>query len=717
MMDESRPVEPSVLDWLRSLRRGRPLPTPATPRGPSVPYLGPAAPAREARGVPAARLSARQIRLLTIPILFLLIQAGLESWEPRNETPWAWVIGLVVAAELLLWSLLRGDLPLGERGADAALREEAPVRGGYLATGAVLALLTFLLSTNNTFRPLTVAAWAGSIGCLMIGFWEGESFLPRGWDRLAAWMRHPSLRLSLDGWALALWVALGLAAVFRFYLLDRLPLDMWSDHAEKLLDVMDVLQGQYSIFFLRNTGREPLQFYLAVATLRALGTGVSFLTLKLGTAVLGWLTLPFVYLFAREFGGRRVALAAVFLAGIAFWPNLLGRTGLRFTLYPFFAAPALFFLVRGLREQRRNDFLLAGLCTGLSLYGYSPARILPFVLIGGVLVYLAHSVARGRRIQILFWLATAGVIALVVFVPLAHAGLTYPDQFMSPSLTRMTSAEQPLSGPALVILVTNVWNALKMFNWDSGEIWVVTIPHHPVLDVVSGALFLIGIGIVVVRYVRRRSWMDLFLLLSIPLLMAPSILSLAFPVENPAPHRAGGALIPVFTIAGLALAAVLSGLRAAWPRRAGLVLAVSAGALIAGLAVSDNYSMLFKEHAALYRNGSWNTKDAGDVIRGFAHSIGTTRTAHVVPYPHWFDTRLVAFQAETPGVDYALPREAIDGLAGELAAQLFLVNTRDLETMEKLRQVFPGGVAQSSVSDIEGRDFWIYFVPQRGMEP
>jgi asparagine N-glycosylation enzyme membrane subunit Stt3 len=143
-----------------------------------------------------------------------------------------------------------------------------------------------------------------------------------------------------------------------------------------------------------------------------LGTGVSFLTLKLGTAVLGWLTLPFVYLFAREFGGRRVALAAVFLAGIAFWPNLLGRTGLRFTLYPFFAAPALFFLVRGLREQRRNDFLLAGLCTGLSLYGYSPARILPFVLIGGVLVYLTHSVARGRRMQILFWLATAGVIAL-----------------------------------------------------------------------------------------------------------------------------------------------------------------------------------------------------------------------------------------------------------------------------------------------------------------
>jgi hypothetical protein len=209
-----------------------------------------------------------------------------------------------------------------------------------------------------------------------------------------------------------------------------------------------------------------------------------------------------------------VALAALFLAGIAFWPNLLGRTGLRFTLLPFFAAPTLFFLVRGLHQFRRNDFLLAGLFTGLGLYGYSPARVLPFVLLAGVLLYLAHPIARGRRTQILFWLLTATVIALVVFVPLAHAGLTYPDQFLSRSLTRMTAAERPLPGPALLILMTNVWNALKMFNWNSGEIWVVTIPHHPLLDVASGALFLIGVGIVVARYVRRRSWMDLFLLRS-----------------------------------------------------------------------------------------------------------------------------------------------------------------------------------------------------------
>jgi len=712
---EPASVEPSVLDWIKSVLRGRPLPIRATPPLAAAPILAPAPVAREMRATPAFRISGRQLRLLAVSALFLIIQASLQAWQPRSTTPWGWVIALVIAAGLLGWSLLRGDFPLGEREADGAAREEAPIRARYLAVGAVLSLATFLLSGGNIFRLSTVVAWTGSVLCLMLGFWEGESFLRRAWRRLAAWLRHPTVRLSLDGWALALWLALGVAAFFRFYLLDQLPLDMWSDHTEKLLDVMDVLNGRYSIFFLRNTGREPLQFYLAAVTVRLLGTGISFLTLKAGTALLGWLTLPFLYIFAREFGGRRVALAALFLAGIAFWPNLLGRTGLRFSLFPFFAAPALFFLVRGLRRQSRNDFLLAGLCAGLGLYGYSPARILPVVLAAGVLIYLAHPVARGRRTQILFWLLAAAVIATAVFVPLAHAGLTYPDQFLSRALTRLTSAERPLPGPAILLLLGNIWNALKMFNWDSGEIWVVTIPHQPLLDYVTGALFLIGIGILVARYVRRRSWMDLFLLLSIPLLMAPSILALAFPSENPAPNRAGGALVPAFTVAGIALVSLLGGLRSARARRAGWVLAGGAGLLLVGLASVNNYRMMFDEFPPGYRNRSWNTRDAGEVIRGFAESVGEYTTAHVIPYRHWYDTRLVGFQAGRPGVDYALPAEAIEGLAGETAAQLFLVHLDDLETMEKLRQVFPNGAAERFLSGLEGRDFWIYFVPQRGL--
>jgi hypothetical protein len=103
----------------------------------------------------------------------------------------------------------------------------------------------------------------------------------------------------------------------------------------------------------------------------------------LGTALAGWLTLPFLYLFAREFAGRHVGLAAMFLAGIAFWPNLLARTGLRFALLPLFAAPAVYFLVRGLGGQRRNDILLAGLFAGSGCTGTARREWCPWFSFSG----------------------------------------------------------------------------------------------------------------------------------------------------------------------------------------------------------------------------------------------------------------------------------------------------------------------------------------------
>ena len=92
-----------------------------------------------------------------------------------------------------------------------------------------------------------------------------------------------------------------------------------------------------------------------------------------------------------------------------------------------------------------------------------------------------------------------------------------------------------------------------MYFWSDGQIWVHSVTNAPALDVVSAALYFLGVILLFVRYVRRRTWQDLVLLLSVPLLMLPSILSLAFPDENPALNRAAGAIVPVFVIIAIAL--------------------------------------------------------------------------------------------------------------------------------------------------------------------
>jgi 4-amino-4-deoxy-L-arabinose transferase-like glycosyltransferase len=151
-----------------------------------------------------------------------------------------------------------------------------------------------------------------------------------------------------------------------------------------------VLHGQTSIFFVRNTGREALQMYMTAGIIQLFNTGYSHLSLKIGTVLAGLLTLPFIYLLGKEVGSKRIGLLAFVFAGIAYWPNVISRVGLRFPLYPLFVAPVLYFLLRGIRTSNRNDFILSGLFLGIGLHGYTPIRILPVVILVAVGLYLIH---------------------------------------------------------------------------------------------------------------------------------------------------------------------------------------------------------------------------------------------------------------------------------------------------------------------------------------
>ena len=78
-------------------------------------------------------------------------------------------------------------------------------------------------------------------------------------------------------------------------------------------------------------------------------------------------------------------------------------------------------------------------------------------------------------------------------------------------MTRMTGLEQPLPGPALEIFIKNTWNALTMFFWDNGEIWVHSVMDRPALDLISAAIFFIGVVLLIMRYFRKHDWLGYFL--------------------------------------------------------------------------------------------------------------------------------------------------------------------------------------------------------------
>ena len=124
------------------------------------------------------------------------------------------------------------------------------------------------------------------------------------------WLLYYVGQKLLAGSKMPLITLAGLIFFFRFYRTAEVPPEPFSDQAEKILDVYDVSQGQTHIFFTRNTGREGFQMYWTLLVAKVFGTGLSYFSLKLGTAILGFLTLPFMYLLGKEIGGKRVWITA-----------------------------------------------------------------------------------------------------------------------------------------------------------------------------------------------------------------------------------------------------------------------------------------------------------------------------------------------------------------------------------------------------------------------
>ncbi len=69
----------------------------------------------------------------------------------------------------------------------------------------------------------------------------------------------------------------------------------------------------------------------------------------------------------------------------------------------------LYYLIRGLRQSRKNDFVLAGIFIGIGLHGYSPIRMLPIVVSIGVVIYWLHMKTKEEENGVCVWSIVMGL--------------------------------------------------------------------------------------------------------------------------------------------------------------------------------------------------------------------------------------------------------------------------------------------------------------------
>jgi hypothetical protein len=196
----------------------------------------------------------------------------------------------------------------------------------------------------------------------------------------------------------------------------------------------------------------------------------------------------------------------------------------------------------------------------------------------------------------------------------------------------------------------------------------------------------------------------------IPLLVLPSALSIAFPIENPSLNRSAGAIIPVFIIAALGFENIIRNVRRHLPQQTARWASYSLIILLSLISMRINYHLVFEKYYHEFRTRAWNSSQIGAVIRQFSDTIGDDNQAWVVPYPHWVDTRLVGIHAIGQVKDFGLWPSDLYITEGVPAPKLFIYKPEDEEAIATLQGLYPDGIVETITSEVEGRDFMLYYV-------
>lgn len=606
---------------------------------------------------------------------------------------------------------------------------------GALILAAVGAVGAYLLNSGNEFTLFGVALWFSSIGLIVY------TFAPRGanlirwtvrvWQGLSAYVRENRAAML----ALALIVVFGTVA--RFQNLADIPPEMTSDHLEKLLDAQRVKDGAFDVFFQGNGGREPLQMYLLAAYSSLTGAPLNFDALKVLAALEGVLSLPAMFALGVTLVGDRnrrlgvwLGLAAALLMAFGYWHMAIGRVSLRIILTPLVTALLLTFLIRGMRQQSRADWVLAGLTLGIGLYTYQAVRMLPLVVIvAAALAFVTYARTLAQRRALVMNFIALVIVSFVIFVPMFRFSVEYPNDFWRRSSGRLfgddlivetladgTMVERSPTiqerinafGDNVPLLGQNLLNVVLMFNYRGDIIYLHNAAMFPAFSPLMGALFIAGVVAWLVRLIRQRDAAEALLLLSLLIMLLPSALSIANPNENPSHTRTSGAMPAAYLLAGFGLVWLTVTLRAVLAARWRTAALVGALSVSGVLFWNSDTALIRNEYRANYI-ASWKPlSDGGKLLRGFAESGGAYGNAFMLAYAHWWDYRIVAVEAGlTPGRwlngDIALEQlpqriaEAInlpEDNIGHLFPDrdlLFIYSDEDTQSAEQFAAWFPEG--------------------------
>ncbi len=415
--------------------------------------------------------------------------------------------------------------------------------------------------------------------------------------------------------------------------------------------------------------------------------------------------------------GFLLAVPGALRATRARWRMLAEAGGLAALAF----VPLLALIYAGSVLEAASDPSARDLGAGIALY-------LP-VLAMGWLAWLALAFGHRRDNRLLVWgngLFVAAVVALALYLPMYHYSRLHEAEFWNRTRGRMfgdfafvrtnEAGQQEFYEPTLSEQIERFWDqrdmflsnyadALRMFHWKGDVAWINNAGLAPALGPALGGLAALGLAVWGVWVARRRDPVLWLLPVSILIMLLPTALTLAYPIENPSFTRASGTIPAAFMIAALPLGVLgwrLSQLDRGERIPAGRWLGIALLALVLWQGIRPEWEHYFTDYRVGYSR-SWRPyREISQPLREFAHGEGSFGNAYVIAYPHWLDHRILGTMAG----DIRWPNSvaSVDDLLTAIANSrgtpyaydptkpLFVMyHPADTATAEALTRLFPGG--------------------------
>jgi 4-amino-4-deoxy-L-arabinose transferase-like glycosyltransferase len=358
-------------------------------------------------------------------------------------------------------------------------------------------------------------AWGDACGDLLV-MWVGGIALTVGaivWPGRADWARAGSRLRQVVSWEWAVVAVLTLAAFgLRAWALGSVPYTLGGDEGTHGMLALDVIAGRLGHPFQMGTMSMPTLYYWPLAgSLLLFGDNV--LGLRILSAFVGALTIPIWYALARQIWDRRLALASTAFLAAYHYHIHYSRLAANNILDPFLAVAVVWALDRGLQTGRLRPFAWAGLGLGLAIYGYTGARVLPWLLtayVGWVWLTQARrpqGVARGLVVLILVTVVTAA--------PMLGYAWAHPNEWnarinqVGILQSGWLAREPGLTGKSTAaILAEQFLRAAGAFHaFPDRTVWYGL--REPLLGAAAGAFLLLGMAYAASRWRARGSFLVL----------------------------------------------------------------------------------------------------------------------------------------------------------------------------------------------------------------